>query len=55
MLSFEGLLVEHGDLLSGCQQAQEVLLDGFEPELTTPNTLLNYRNAKALVTPRPKV
>ena len=36
----EGQLVEHGDLLSVCKQAQEGLLGGFERELTTPNTLL---------------
>ena len=36
----EGQLVEHGDLLSGCKQAQEGLLGGFERGLTTPNTLL---------------
>jgi len=33
-------LVEHGDLLSVCKQAQEGLLGGFERELTTTRTLL---------------
>ncbi len=36
----EGQLVEHGDLLSECKQAQEGLLGGFERELKIPNTLL---------------
>ena len=36
-------MVEHGDLLSGCKQAQEGLLGGFERELTTPNKLLRSR------------
>ena len=40
MIFSEGQLVEHGDLLSGCKQAQEGLLGGFERGLTTPNTLL---------------
>ena len=36
----EGQLVEHGDLLSACKQAQEGLLGGFEHERKIPNTLL---------------
>ncbi len=40
MINIEGQLVEHGDLLSECKQAQEGLFGGFERELTTPNTLL---------------
>ncbi len=33
-------MVERGDLLSELKRVQEGLLDGFERELTTPNTLL---------------
>ena len=40
MICFEGQLVEHGDLLSVCKQAQEGLLGRFERELEIPNTLL---------------
>ena len=36
----EGQLVEHGDLLSVCKQAQEGLLGRFERERKIPNTLL---------------
>ena len=35
----EGQLVEHGDLLSACKQAQEGLLGGFERGLTAHSTL----------------
>lgn len=40
IIVIEGQLVEHGDFLSVCKQAQEGLLGDFEPELTTPNTLI---------------
>ena len=36
----EGQLVEHGDLLSVCKQAQEGLLVKFERERKLTNTLL---------------
>jgi hypothetical protein len=36
----EGQLVEHGDLLSECKQAQEGLLGRSERERGIPNTLL---------------
>jgi len=39
MRSPEGQLVEHGDSLSVCKQAQEELLGGFECEIKTSNTL----------------
>jgi len=40
MICSEGQLVEHGDLLSECKQAQEGLLGRFERERKIPNTLL---------------
>ena len=36
----EGQLVEHGDLLSECKQAQEGLFGRSEREQGIPNTLL---------------
>ena len=40
MIIAEGQLVEHGDLLSVCKQAQEGLLGRSEHERGLPNTLL---------------
>jgi hypothetical protein len=40
MIIAEGQLVEHGDLLSVCKQAQEGLLGRSERERGLPNTLL---------------
>ena len=38
-------MVEHVDLLSDLKRVQKGLFDGFERELTTPNTLLITRSS----------